>query len=482
MAVLERLKPERVFYYFEEICKIPHGSGNTKQISDYLAAFAQKQGLKYIQDESNNVVIYKDASPGYENAPVVILQGHMDMVCEKLPSSKHDFERDPLDLQVEGDFISAKGTTLGGDDGIAVAYGLAVLEDAALEHPALEVVFTVDEEIGLLGAKSLDKSLLKGKYLINLDSEEEGYLWSGCAGGLVGISELPVRRVEASGTLCKVKIDGLKGGHSGAEIHKIRGNATLILARFLHEFGMKHAFSLVSFGGGQKDNAIPRQAEAEILLEQEELQELKLFAEIFTEKMRIEYTGTDEGMTAEVEEEGEGSCQVLHPVSQEKILFFLMNHPHGVRKMCGFIDGLVETSCNLGITHLKEDILSCVTNVRSSVGTEKDALGEQIRYLTEFLGGEYLTEGEYPAWEYLKDSRLRPLMMEVYKEMYQKEPAVEVIHAGLECGIFYESIPGLDCISIGPDMKNIHTSEEKLSISSTKRVYEYLLEVLKRIK
>ena len=191
MAVLERLKPERVFYYFEEICKIPHGSGNTKQISDYLAAFAQKQGLKYIQDESNNVVIYKDASPGYENAPVVILQGHMDMVCEKLPSSKHDFERDPLDLQVEGDFISAKGTTLGGDDGIAVAYGLAVLEDAALEHPALEVVFTVDEEIGLLGAKSLDKSLLKGKYLINLDSEEEGYLWSGCAGGLVGISEHP---------------------------------------------------------------------------------------------------------------------------------------------------------------------------------------------------------------------------------------------------------------------------------------------------
>lgn len=482
MAVLEGLKPERVFYYFEEICKIPHGSGNTKQISDYLADFAQKQGFRYIQDENNNVIIYKEAAPGYETAPVVILQGHMDMVCEKLPSSSHDFEKDPLDLQVEGDFVSAKGTTLGGDDGIAVAYGLAVLEDRTLEHPALEVVFTVDEEIGLLGAASLDKSLLKGKYLINLDSEEEGYLWSGCAGGMQSISELPVRRAAASGTLCEIKIHGLKGGHSGAEIHKIRGNATLILVRFLHEFGLEHAFSLVSLMGGQKDNAIPRQAEARILLEEEELQELKQFAEIFTRKLRIEYTGTDEGITAEVVEKGEAFCQVLHPVSQEKVLFFLMNYPNGIRKMCGFIEGLVETSCNLGIIHLKEEILSCCTNVRSSVGTEKNALGEQIRYLTEFLGGEYLEEGQYPAWEYVKDSSLRPLMTEVYREMYQKEPAVEVIHAGLECGIFYESIPGLDCISIGPDMKNIHTSEEKLSISSTKRVYEYLLEVLRRIK
>ena len=235
MAVLEHLKPQRVFYYFEEISKIPHGSGNTRQISDYLAAFAQKQGLKWIQDESNNVVIFKEASKGYENAPTVMLQGHMDMVCEKKAGSTHDFTRDPLELQVDGDFISAKGTTLGGDDGIAVAYGLALLEDNTLEHPALEVVFTVDEEIGLLGAAALDASCLKAKYLINLDSEEEGILWAGCAGGMTAVTKLPVRYQEGTGMKWEIQVSGLLGGHSGAEIDKNRANATVVLARFLKE-------------------------------------------------------------------------------------------------------------------------------------------------------------------------------------------------------------------------------------------------------
>lgn len=482
MAVLENLKPERVFYYFEEICNIPHGSGNTKQISDYLVEFAKKKELRFIQDEMGNVVIFKEASKGYEESPTVILQGHVDMVCEKTAMSQHDFEKDGLKLCVDGDEIYAKDTTLGGDDGIAVAYELAVLEDETLAHPAIEAVFTVDEEIGLLGAEGLDTSVLKGKYLINLDSEAEGYLWSGCAGGLRSYSELPVKRVEGTGLSCKITVDGLLGGHSGSEINKNRSNAILLLARFLHECGSELDLFLYDMKGGQKNNAIPRQADAEVLVSAEDAGRLEQMAKVFTSTLQKEYTGSDENIQVHVEVQEESTKQVLHPASQEKVLFFLIHYPNGIRKMCGFIEGLVETSCNVGIVRLMPSTFICETSVRSSVGSEKRALADQIRYLTEFLGGEYDEDGSYPAWEYKKDSVLRPLMTKVYEEMYQKEPVVEVIHAGLECGLFYEKIEGLDCVSIGPDMKDIHTSEERLSISSTKRVYEYLVEVLKRIK
>lgn len=482
MAVLENLKPERVFHYFEEITRIPHGSGNTDEISSYLVTFAQEHGLRSIRDESNNVIIFKDAAPGYENAPGVILQGHVDMVCEKLPGSAHDFEKDPLTLHVEDDYIFAEGTTLGGDDGIAVAYALAVLEDKALPHPALEAVFTVDEEIGLLGAAALDASPLKGKYLINLDSEEEGILWVGCAGGMTAVSELPVNYRECSGVCCEVEVSGLLGGHSGAEIDKIRANATILLARLLHEFREIGEYDLVSLEGGQKDNAIPRQAKAVLLTTEDDAARLQEYGQTFAAALKKEYTGTDEGIQVSVMKKGKSTEQAIHPVSREKVLFFLMNYPNGIQKMCGFIDGLVETSCNLGITRLENGFLSCSTSVRSSVSSAKMALSDRICYLTEFLGGDYEIEGDYPSWEYRQDSELRPLMVEVYKDMYKEEPAVQVIHAGLECGLFYEKIPGLDCVSVGPDMQDIHTSEEKLSISSTARVYEYLLEVLKRIK
>ena len=362
MSVLENLKPERVFHYFEEITKIPHGSGNTQQISDYLVAFAKEHGLRHVQDESGNVIIFKEAAPGYENAPAVILQGHVDMVCEKLPESTHDFKKDPLTLFVEGDIIHADGTTLGGDDGIAVAYELAILEDEKLQHPAIEAVFTVDEEIGLLGASALDTAPLKGKYLINLDSEEEGILWAGCAGGMTSISELPVNYQERTGIRYDIKVDGLLGGHSGAEIDKIRANATLLMARFLHEFREEDGERLVSY------------------------------AAEFTQMLRKEYTGTDEGITVTAVCQGEKTEQVLHPVSQEKVIFFLMNYPNGIQKMCGFIEGLVETSCNVGVTRLDEECLTCSTSVRSSAGSAKKALAGKIQYLTEFLGGEYHVE------------------------------------------------------------------------------------------
>lgn len=482
MAVLEHLKPQRVFYYFEEISKIPHGSGNTRQISDYLAAFAQKQGLKWIQDESNNVVIFKEASKGYENAPTVMLQGHMDMVCEKKAGSTHDFTRDPLELQVDGDFISAKGTTLGGDDGIAVAYGLALLEDNTLEHPALEVVFTVDEEIGLLGAAALDASCLKAKYLINLDSEEEGILWAGCAGGMTAVTKLPVRYQEGTGMKWEIQVSGLLGGHSGAEIDKNRANATVVLARFLKECRQQGEYALAELSGGLKDNAIPREAKAVLLTDTESGERMAAYAEDFTRALKKEYTGSDEGITVTAKPLGGATEPVLHPVSLEKVLFFLLNYPNGIQKMCGFIDGLVETSCNLGITCLTPEALCGSASVRSSVGTAKQALADKIAYLTEFLGGEFTVEGDYPSWEYRQDSALRGVMVRVYRNLYGKDPQVQVIHAGLECGLFYEKIPGLDCVSIGPDMKDIHTSEERLSISSVQRVWEYLTEVLREIR
>ena len=482
MSVLENLQPERVFHYFEEITKIPHGSGNTREISDYLVSFAKEHGLRYIQDESNNVILFKPAAKGYENAPTVMLQGHMDMVCEKEPGSSHDFTRDALKLQVEGDYISAQGTTLGGDDGIAVAYGLALLEDDTLEHPALEVVITVDEEIGLLGATALDASPLQAKCLINLDSEEEGYLWAGCAGGMTAVSELPVRYQEETNEKWKVTVSGLAGGHSGAEIDKNRANATLLLARFLKEAKEQGAYAISELKGGLKDNAIPRTANALILAGKEEGNAIAAYAKGFTEALKKEYTGSDEGICVTVEAQGIGTEPVLHPVSQEKVLFFLLQYPNGIQKMCGFMDGLVETSCNLGITNLTPKALVGSASVRSSVGSAKKALADKIAYLTEFLGGEFQIEGDYPSWEYKQDSALRPLMVEVFREMYHREPEVKVIHAGLECGLFYEKIPGLDCVSLGPDMQNIHTTEEKLSVSSVERVWEYLLAVLKKIK
>lgn len=482
MSVLENLQPERVFHYFEEITKIPHGSGNTREISDYLVSFAKEHGLRYIQDESNNVILFKPAAKGYENAPTVMLQGHMDMVCEKEPGSSHDFTRDALKLQVEGDYISAQGTTLGGDDGIAVAYGLALLEDDTLEHPALEVVITVDEEIGLLGATALDASPLQAKCLINLDSEEEGYLWAGCAGGMTAVSELPVRYQEETNEKWKVTVSGLAGGHSGAEIDKNRANATLLLARFLKEAKEQGAYAISELKGGLKDNAIPRTANALILAGKEEGNAIATYAKVFTEALKKEYTGSDEGICVTVEAQGIGTEPVLHPVSQEKVLFFLLQYPNGIQKMCGFMDGLVETSCNLGITNLTPKALVGSASVRSSVGSAKKALADKIAYLTEFLGGEFQIEGDYPSWEYKQDSALRPLMVEVFREMYHREPEVKVIHAGLECGLFYEKIPGLDCVSLGPDMQNIHTTEEKLSVSSVERVWEYLLAVLKKIK
>lgn len=482
MAVLSGLKPEKVFGYFEELCKIPHGSGNTKEISDYLVAFAKERNLKVYQDEYNNVVIYKPASEGYEAAPVTILQGHCDMVAEKTPESSHDFEKDGLKLMIEGDYITADQTTLGGDDGIAVAYMMAILDDDTLKHPALECVITTDEEIGLLGAKDLDASVLQGKYMINLDSEEEGYLWISCAGGQTGISEIPLSFREVEGEVLEVVIDGLVGGHSGAEIDKNRANANKLMGRFLYELGQKTMFTLAELEGGTKDNAITRKCKVVLVLEEEDRKTAEEFAASYQENLRKEYSGTDDNITVNMVSQGTKTISALDMMSKEKTVFFLMNIPYGIEKMSGEIEGLVETSNNIGVLRIEEGFLVSSCGIRSSVGSAKQFVSEKIQYLTEFLGGEYTVVGDYPAWEYKKDSALRELMADVYRDLFGKEANVKAIHAGLECGLFYDKIPGLDCVSFGPSMQDIHTTEEKLSISSTARMWEYLVKVLESIK
>lgn len=482
MRVCEQLKPKNVFKYFEDLCQIPHGSGNTREISNYCADFAKSHGLKYIQDENNNVIIFKDGSEGYENAEPVIIQGHLDMVCEKESGVEIDFEKDGLQLYVDGDFLKAKGTTLGGDDGIAIAYALAILEDDSLLHPPLEVIFTVDEEIGLLGAESVDLSMLKGKKLLNIDSEEEGIFLTSCAGGLGAVCELPVTRVEQEGTAYEIKVTGLQGGHSGAEIHKERGNAIALMGRVLHTLYHELPFAIETLEGGLKDNAIPRETVSVIVLNPEKEEELLSLTSSLEQEWKKEYHTSDPDISIQCRKLGEGKRMVLHNSSATKVLFFLRNMPNGIQNMSMDIAGLVETSLNAGIMKLSDQVFSVNFSVRSSVTSRKYELTDRLAFLTEFLGGEISVNGDYPAWEYKPESKIRGLMAEVYRDLFQKEPRFEAIHAGLECGILSGKIEDLDCISFGPDLIDIHTPKERMSISSAERVWNLMIEFLKRSK
>ena len=473
---------EQVLQYFREICAIPHGSGNMEAIGQYLLDFAAARGLFAARDEAGNVVIKKDAAPGYEKAETVILQGHCDMVCEKDADYDHDFLRDPLELFTEGDWLGAKGTTLGGDDGVAVAYMLAILSRDDIPHPKLECVFTVDEEIGLLGAAALDYSLLEGRRMLNLDSEEEGVLLAGCAGGMSLEVCIPAVREDRELSFYQIHISGLLGGHSGNEIHKGRANAAHLAGRLLFDLSRERDICLECLAGGTKDNAIPRESEITIGLEEEAGAELAALIGELEATYRREYSGIETSLQISCEFAGREKRAVLDPKSFERALFYLRQLPDGVEKMSGEIPGLVETSCNLGILELRRDSLFAVTSVRSSLESAKRSLAERICYLAEFLGGEVSAEGIYPAWEYAENCPWRELAKRVYAETRGEEPRVEVIHAGLECGLFSENLPGLSCISIGPDMRDIHTSRERLSLSSTERVYGYVLNLLKEAK
>ncbi len=483
---LNELDYKGIFKYFAQISEIPRGSGNEKAISDYLVSFAKEHQLEHIQDEAYNVIMIKNATPGYENEPAIILQGHMDMVCEKKKEYTHDFLTDGIKLITQGDYLHADGTTLGADNGIAVAYILALFSDNTIEHPRLEAVITTDEEVGMNGAKALDLSSLQGKYMINLDSEEEGYLLCSCAGGLTGTSILPVNRVSSFGKKVKVSLGGLKGGHSGMDIDKNRSNATKLLGRVLFDLREKCSFGLISMQGGFKDNVIPREANAELLLTAEATNELsEKFSQLYSviEEVSSEYKkelfSSEPELMISVEDLGEDTYEALHPVSFEKMLFLLINIPNGVQAMSADLEGLVESSLNLGIFHTLEDKVEFCTSIRSSKGSFKHHMSNRLKYMINFLGGDYVVRGEYPSWEYQKESLLREHFNKLYFEENGKEMIVEAIHAGLECGLINEKMPHLDIVSIGPDITFVHTIEEKVSISSTIRVYQFLEKVLK---
>jgi len=485
------LKPTKVFQYFEDICDIPHGSRNTKAISDYCVAFAKEHNLKYIQDESNNVIIFKDASLGFESHDTVILQGHLDMVNEKTANSSHDFEKDSLNLVIDGDYIHSKDTTLGADDGIAIAYALAILDDASLVHPPIEAVFTVDEEIGLLGANALDVTPLKGKYLLNIDSEEEGIFLAGCAGGVTANITFPIDRQKAKGISYKLSITGLNGGHSGTEIDKGYANAHKLLGRLLYRFKSNDVYyGINNITGGSKDNVIPNICNVTLLLPNDENNKA-LAMQTVTElnnEFNIEYQVADPNIQIKLEETNNGVEEEIDIMSMKCnviVTFFLIHAPNGIQYMNQSIKGLVETSLNMGILNTSKESINIGFSVRSSVKSAKKQLMDQLTYITEFLGGECTFVGDYPSWRYRQDSNLRSIFTKTYKDLSGKDAKIEIIHAGLECGIldekFEEQGKALDIISFGPEIHNIHTTKETLSISSVQRVWEFTIKILSQL-
>ena len=475
-------QPEKLFHFFEEISAIPRGSGNEKGISDYLVTFAKRRGLWVHQDEAWNVIIKKAGSPGAEDREPVMLQGHIDMVCEKLAGVEHDFTKEGLKLLVKDGVLTADGTTLGADNGVAVALMLMVLDDEEIIHPPVECVFTTEEETGLYGAEALDVSHLTGKRLINIDSEEEGIFTVSCAGGMESDCVLPVEYEEIGGCWYTVSVEGLQGGHSGSDIHKERGNSNILMGRLLCFLDESVNFRLGGLAGGLMDNAIPRSTKACLCVQEEDAEALEERLSYLEHVYREEFAASDPGVTIRVEREGKKSAQALTPKSAALLLLLLHMVPNGVIKNSMDMEGLVQTSLNLGILKLDEDAAHLIFSVRSSVESEKAELGSRLRHITEFLGGAYTQKGDYPGWAYRQDSPLRDTMSAVFERMYGKKPLVLAIHAGLECGFFSGKIEGLDCVSIGPDLYDVHTTRERLSISSTKRVYEFIVEVLKELK
>lgn len=485
MRKIENVKFDRVFYHFEQISKIPRGSGNEKAISDYLLNFGRELGLECIQDGALNIIIKKPASKGYEDAPVVIVQGHMDMVCEKNSDKEHDFTKDPIKLVVKGDYIYADRTTLGADDGIAVAYAMALLEDNSLEHPEIEVLLTTDEEAGMSGAMAVQPQYINGKIVLNLDSEEEGKLLVSCAGGVRTKSILPIERIYKKDNTVAYNfvIRGLKGGHSGAEIHLGRGNSNKLMGRLLKELSAELEFNLVSINGGSKNNAIPRECSSIITIDEQDERKLLDIKTRICEEFKREFSKKDPELRIYLLECEEDVEKVFSDESTKKAVDLLYMYPNGVNTFSSEIEGLTESSTNLGVVTTFEDNVEYDSAARSSVASLKEDIVNKSRCITEIMGGQFFTESPYPEWPYKTDSKIRNICKDVYQRMYGKTPEVVAIHAGVECGLFKEILgDDLDMISFGPDIIDIHTPNEHMSIPSVDRCYGYLLEVLKEIK
>lgn len=487
MGVLSELEPEAVFNFFEDITKIPHGSGNIDKISDYLVKFAEEKGLFHIQDELKNVIIVKEASEGYENEPPVIIQGHMDMVAVQSADCDIDMRTEGLRVGIDGDDIYAEGTSLGGDDGIAVAYALALLSSDTVKHPRIEAVLTVDEETGMDGARGIELSMLKGRRMLNIDSEEEGIFLASCAGGARVSCRFPVKSSVMSAALYSLELGGLKGGHSGEEIDKERANSNCIFARIMWKLTEDMEIGLVSAEGGLADNAIPRETRALLAVRTEDSARFKETINELGIQLTEELAVKEPDFYIRVSECGRGDMACVSPQSSRRVAGILYSLPNGVQAMSPDIKGLVETSLNFGIlkfnvndtvTDKEERLLLAEFSVRSSIESAKNAIIDKLGAITELAGGSYEIFGDYPGWRYRAVSPLRDKMITVYEKMYGVKPRVEAVHAGLECGILCSKLDNLDCVSLGPNMKDIHTARETLSISSVRRVWEYIVELL----
>ncbi len=471
--------PERVFYYFGEICKIPHGSGNMSQIASFCEEFAKEHCLKYIRDEHDNIVIFKAASKGKEGTEPIILQGHMDMVCQKAEGCATDFLKDSIEPYIDGDFVKAKGTTLGADNGIAVAMILAILESDEYKHPPIEAVLTVDEEIGLLGAGKLDCSPLKAKRMINIDSEEEENVTVSCAGGRDFRARVSFEKEDVTGERLLITLKGLQGGHSGVEIHKGRVSANILAGRFLNLFADDNNLHLVSVNGGDKVNAITNLSRIEVVAENKA--EFIKKANEYLEAIKEELSSREKDFYYTIEEFGFGDHSVIKNNFKKTIASLLACSPQGVMAMSAEIEGLVETSMNLGILKTESEYFELHYSFRSNKKSAIDNLENKMRALYSFVPDcNIYVYGSYPAWSYKADSPLRDIYCECYKKQYSRYPKIEAIHAGLECGVFSSKIEDLDCISIGPDMMDVHTFNEKLSIKSTENIFKVLVSVLEK--
>jgi len=482
---LKDLNAFEAFKYFKEMNEIPRGSGNEKAISDWLVNFAKEHNLKVIQDEALNVIIKKPGTKGYEKAPITILQGHMDMVCEINIGTAHDLEKDPIAFIVEGDNLRADGTTLGADNGIAVAFGIAILASTDIPHPPLELLVTTGEETGMGGAQALNPKNLDGRTLINIDSEEEGKLLVSCSGGVRERIKLPITWEAADDSLisCAVRIRGLLGGHSGLEINKERGNSNKMMGRFLMDLRSVVDFKINSITGGSKNNAIPREADAIILYREEDkaavIEKVSQWNAIF----KNELDGIDPDINLSAEILDKKAERVFSDDTAKRALQVLFLIQNGVKNMNMAIPGLVQSSTNIGVVTTNEENVEFDSAVRSSVKTLKKAICDEGVVLSEMAGASIEFESDYPEWQYNPDSKIRTLFQKVYHDMFGKMPEISAIHAGLECGLFSDKFNGdIDLISFGPNLYDVHTPKEHLSISSTERTWNYLTAVLKEIK
>ena len=475
-------QPEKLFHYFEDICAIPRGSGNEKGISDFLVKFAEDRGLTVYQDEAYNVIIKKQGSKGAEDKPPVMLQGHIDMVCDKLAGVEHDFEKEGIHLIFKDGVISADGTTLGADDGAAVALMMMVLDDEEIIHPPVECVFTTEEEVGLNGARTLDKSKITARTMINLDSEEEGIAAVSCAGGVRVRLTKPVERVEAEGTLVQIKIEGLLGGHSGTDIDKERQNADLLMARIVERMMCQTGGKLVTFSGGTKDNAIPRECEASLIYEdREQAENAEETACALAEIIAAENASSEPDFACEVSVEEGRSVPALKAEDAEALLGVIRLAPNGVGRRSMKMDGFVEASSNLGIVKADNEEILIVAAPRSCVSSLKEDMKERFALLAKTFGFAISYRGEYPGWDFKEESRIREVFSDSYRELFGKELELEALHAGLECGLFADALPGLDAIAVGPTLNNVHTPDENMPLDSFERFYMLLKDVLARL-